>query len=290
MLLFVPGTKEGKPYSAQQFLIETWIDGAVREAAILVAVDMPEDTSTWNMLSTEAGDMGGLSYVMRTVGKSRELFYVDYDRFYIGGRELGVQTALQVGRLYPQLFAGVIGQSGDAGDVGVENFRNLPTFFAGGGAACTAFEEANRTAGYSNCTLKADGTDSDAWAWALERKRVSNPVQVTLVPTNNGPFRSYWLDTPRQEMPPGARIDATVDRAANRIVIDAKGVKQVTLYFNDLLLDLDKPVKISRNGVESEEKIGRSIEDAIAFVRRGTTDAGRIYVSAKAFDIPSPKE
>jgi hypothetical protein len=109
---------------------------------------------------------------------------------------------------------------------------------------------------------------------------------VSLVPATLGPFKSYWLETQRQEVLPGMRVDAEIDRGANKIEIKSEGIRSVTLYFNDVMLDLDKPVKLVLNGSEKEEKIARSLDDTLTLMKRGTSDPGRVYVTSKNFDLP----
>jgi hypothetical protein len=290
VVLCIPGMKEGKPYGAKQFLVENWVDGPIREKAVLIAIDMPADGSTWNTLFDDEGKEGGIATVMRVFGRITSTYNVDYDRIFLVGVETGLPVALRIAGMYPQRFAGVIGQRGDAGDASWENFRSLPTWFAGGGAACTAFEEKTTGAGFGNCTLQQDGNDLAAWTWASELRRTANPTKVNLVLGTPAPFQAYWLMTEPQEVEPGTRVDAEVDRAANKLTITAKGVKRVTVYFNDVLLDLDKPIIVSCNGVEREEKIARSLEDCVSYVKRRTCDGGRVYVASKVYDLPPPKD
>lgn len=292
LVLFVPGMKEGKPYASKQFLIENWIDAATREQALLVAVDMPADQKIWNLHKVDdEGRDGGLGIVMRVFGRVTGLYNIDYDRVFLVGVETGLQVVLRVAGTYPHHFAGVIGQRGDTEDASHENLRNVPTWFAGGGAGCTAWEEKTNAAGFENCTLRPDGKDADAWTWASERRRQANPTKVNLVLGEPVPFAAYWVLTERQEHSPGTRIDAEVDRAANKLTIQSRGVKRVTIFFNDVLLDLEKPIKVVCNGVEREEKVARSLDDFLGFAkRRSLCDGGRVYVASRVYDLPPPKD
>ncbi|MBI5431946.1 MAG: hypothetical protein HZA52_03840 [Planctomycetes bacterium] len=292
LLLFLPGMKEGKPYSAKQFLIENWVDAPIHEKAILVALDMPADTSIWNVhRAGDEGRVGGIGIAMRVFGRVSGLYNVDYDRVYLVGVETGLQVALRVAGTYPHHFAGVIGQRGDTEDAAWDNLRNVPTWFAGGGSGCTAWEEKTKGAGFDNCTLQQDGKDADAWAWALERKRNASPSKINLVLGAPVPFGAYWLLAEPTEPSPGTRIDAEVDRETNKLTINARGVKRVTVFFNDLMLDLDKPIKVVCNGVEREEKVARSFDDFLAIAKkRSLCDGGRVYVASKLYDLPPPKD
>lgn len=292
LMLIVPGMKEGKPYASKQFLIENWTDAASREKALLVAIDMPSDPKTWTLHKVgDEGVDGGLGLVMRVFGRISVQYNVDYDRVFLVGVETGLPVVLRIAGAYPHHFAGVIGQRGDADDASHENLRNVPTWFAGGGSGCTAWEEKTKSAGFDNCTLQQDGKDADAWAWASEKRRIANPMKVNLALGDPVPFAAYWVLTERQEHSPGTRVDAEIDRAANKLVINSRGVKRVTIFFNDLLLDLDKPVKVVCNGVEREEKIARNLDDFLGFAkRRSLCDGGRVYVASRIFDLPPPKD
>ena len=70
-----------------------------------------------------------------------ERFAVDEDRVFVAGTGKGVPAAVAAGHTSPQRFAGVIGWAGDAGELGPENFLNLPTLFAGGAAKARAFRD-----------------------------------------------------------------------------------------------------------------------------------------------------
>jgi hypothetical protein len=82
------------------------------------------------------------------------------------------------------------------------------------------------------------------------------------------------------------RVEADYDRASNRLEIKGTNAKQVTVFLNDAMLDLDKPIKVVCNGVEKEEKVSRSLDDTLNFLRRGTSDPGRLYVASRTFDLP----
>jgi hypothetical protein len=112
-------------------------------------------------------------------------------------------------------------------------------------------------------------------------------MKVMLVPGQPAPFRSYWLEMERMELPEGTQVAAEVDRAANTITVQATHARSVRIYFNDALLDLDKPVRLVINGVERTEKIQRNLEETLQFFSGRKSDPGRIYVAAKAFDVPA---
>lgn len=272
-------------------LTERWTSQSIREGAILAAVPMPEDAAMWTEMGT-AESAGGGGNVLRVLREVSAQYAVDFDRIYISGRGEGVAAALMLAARFPYRFAGVIGRTGDAGDAPAENLQNLPTFFAGAGAKATAFAEKIDKLGYKNCTLKADGSEDDIWTWIQANPRASIPASITLFPSEKQPLMAYWLDVPPSEYKFGEHyLKATADRGSNTITIDAEGVQRVTIYFNDLIVDLDKPVKVVCNGAETISTIARGTQKFLDLSYSTKSDPGRPFTMTKQFDIPEkPKK
>lgn len=283
LVLCVPELKDGKPMSPTTFLQEQLLDPALRDGAILAAVEMPSDPATWSVIRTEGGRMGGLYAIMKTLAEVRQSVAVDPDRVFVVGRQQGAAAAMTIVGKFPHLFAGAAALAGDIGDISSTNFCNVPTFLQGG-AQSTTFEEQNKQAGYNNCTIKSDATPADFWSWAQQTVRVSNPAKIALEPEPLGAFKAYWIEFEPTEGLKGV-INATADKSSNTIKIDASGIRTITVYFNDAIVDLSKPVKIVLNGQEQEVEIARSVDDFLLLIGRGTSDAGKLYVATRPFDL-----
>lgn len=284
-VIVMPGLHEGKPMSSSHFLVEHWTESSVREAALIAVVDMPNDPAAWSAMAAGDGTPGGVMAAMLTFRDLRDTYAVDPDRVYLMGMETGVAPALSLGAMFPHLFAGVIGQAGDAGEVGHENFRNLPVLLQGAGAQAEAFKAAGEEAGYESCELRPAASVDEIWAWAEEHPRVANPSSVTLALGSPIPNKAYWIEVPPTEGE-GVVIQAEADREANKITVTGSGVPSVTLFLNDQLVDLDRPVTIVLNGVEQTDVIPRSVDDMLSLLKRGTSDPGKFYVAAKTYDLP----
>jgi hypothetical protein len=286
LLLCLPGLREGKPDDPSQHIIEFWKNPELLDAAIVVTIWLPEDVEAWSAIgSREApGGAGLLLSVLKDVMNS---FLVDRDRIFLAGREASVPAALEIGAMFHDRFAGVIGRTGDVGDTSWQNFRNLPTYFAGAGAKADAFAQQIQEAGYNNSTAKADGTEEDVWEWMQATERASYPEHVTLYPGTPTPYRAYWIELPRGGAEEGAKVDAVVDRAANTITIEALGVRSVRVFYNDVLVDLDKPVKVVVNQVEHESVVPRRLGDALDWIFDGRCDPGRYFVNSMSYDVPT---
>jgi hypothetical protein len=286
-VICLPGLGDTGPMSPDQFLIEHWGEEAARvarEGALIAAVALPAEVDAWGAMQDASGEPGGVACTMATLASLRRDFAIDPDRLYILGREAAAATAVQIGGLYPHLFAGVVGQAGDAGQAGWANYSNLPTLFQGGGAEATAFSEG--AAAFGNCTLLPQATCDEIWAWMQEHPRVSNPTKVTLVPGAPIPNKAYWVEVPPIDAAGDISITAEANRADNTVMVTSQGMNQVILYFNDELLDLDKPIKLTLNGVTQELLVPRSLDDFLALIERGTSDSGKLYVARGTYDLP----
>jgi hypothetical protein len=276
-----------KGEKATDHLTEKWISPTIRDNAVLAAVSMPEDVSQWSEVGSQGKWGGGanLFTVFREVTRS---YATDYDRVYLAGRGEGVAATAATASRNLDRFAGVIGRSGDPGELPVENFKNLPTFFAGAGAGATAFAEKCTKAGYDNCIVKPEGTEEDVWAWIQDHPRISNPAEVVLLPGTPLPYKAYWLEIPPWDGQGTAIIRAKIDRASNTVTVDGEGVTGVVLYFNDILVDLEKPVKVVCNGIgEHLDLIPRSLNTTLDLYVSSRSDPGKLYTATHTYDLPA---
>ena len=269
-----------------QHLTEKWLSQDIRDHAILAVVPMPEDVAMWSDVGAQ-GKWGGGANLFTVFREVRLTYAIDYDRVYIAGRGDGVAAATTIASRNPDRFAGVIGRTGDPADTPVENFKNLPTFFAGAGAGATAFSEKCTKAGYENCTIKADGEEKDIWAWMQDHPRISNPTQVVLLPGVQTGNKAYWLELPPWDGQGTALVKGTIDRASNTITIDGEGVAKVILYFNDVMVDLDKSVKVVCNGAEHLDVIPRNLSTTLDLFMKTRSDPGKLYTATRPYDLPA---
>lgn len=268
-------------------ILENWTDAGVRDGAVICAITMPagDDTASWLEFSQGRDKEGGLSNVLATFFEVSKSVAIDFDRVYVSGHGEGVRPAISLAGRFPERFAGAVGRSGDPVDgLAIETFKNLPTFFAGAGQGATAFSEKITAAKYDNCTIKPDGKEADAWAWMQDHPRIANPPQVVLSAPGTVGMRAYWLSTPAFDS--AVVVSATIDAGTNTITIDAEGATEVTIFFNDQLLDLEKDVKVVCNGTPHVDKIPRSVTTVLDMIRNYRADPGRIFVAQRKYDVP----
>ncbi|MBL8863405.1 MAG: hypothetical protein JNK02_15545 [Planctomycetes bacterium] len=265
-------------------LTEDWTDSQVREGAILFSVPQPSDAASLleAITSTKETGMGNVAW---SYSHAIRRYAVDFDRVYLAGRGRGVELAVAYGANFPDRFAGVIGRAGDTGEVVAENLRNLPTYFTGAGARANELAEKLKTLGYDNATVQPEGKEADAWSWIQSHPRASNPAEVVLFVGAPTPNRSYWIEV-RPSDAQGMHVKAKIDRATNTVTVEGEGVPRFTLYFNDVLLDLDKPVKVVANGTANERTVPRSLQRTLDLVLNSRSDPGKFYVASMDFDLP----
>jgi hypothetical protein len=124
-----------------------------------------------------------------------------------------------------------------------------------------------------------------------ENKRISNPTEVVLYPGVPFPTKAYWVEVPTTDLQGTAFVKAKVDRATNTITVEGEGITKVTLYFNDVLVDQEKTIKVICNGAENQNTAPPSLNLMLDFVYLGRCDPGRLYTNKKQYDLPpKPKE
>ncbi|MFT7486187.1 MAG: hypothetical protein ACI9F9_002042 [Candidatus Paceibacteria bacterium] len=284
-LIFCIPDADEKP---EAHLNDHWALAGMRDNALLVALDMPEGTDHWGGLGEKnnADQAGGYAILLTTFGILSEGYAIDYDKIFIAGRGAGVAAAMQIAEKSPDRFAGIIGRTGDAAEMGPTNLSNMACYFAGAGPNATAYAEAAKEAEYAESTVNPAGNTEDIWTWIGGVSRMSNPETVRVVPGKPS-TKAYWIEAGRKEYADGDSLVASINRAANTITIESIGVESVTLFFNDTLVDMDKKVKVIINGAVHEDEIPRNFYSMMEQIYRGRSDSGKLYTAFKAYDVPS---
>jgi len=274
---------------AEEHLKEYWSNTAIRDNAVLIAIQMPENTEHWGGLGVKddpdnAGGVGLVLSIFKNVGSR---YAIDFSRVFLAGRGIGVDASMRIANSFPDRFAGIIGRTGDAAEMAPDNLSNLPCFFAGAGKRASEFIDAAKEKGFVEHKLQADATEADVWSWIEETTRRSNPEEITLVPGTPFPNKAYWLEVPSKQYSTETRITAKADRASNTITVTAVGIEQVTIYFNDTLVDMDKPVIVKCNDATHESTVPRNFSSMMEQIYRSRSDSGKLYTAFKTYDVPS---
>ncbi len=281
LVLAIPDADE----SAAEHIRDHWNTRELRDGAILVAPEMTGDPDEWDRVSVD-GRAGGLCRVLTALRYASETFAIDANRIYVAGRGKGIAAALATGNYAPQLFAGVICRAGDASEIGVRNFGNLASLFTENGGRAPGknaadFQVAAQTAGFDNCLID-ENDETQLWEWMTTHSRVTFPTHVTVATGDPFPTRAYWLRVAPSK--PDAMAAGRIDREANSITLSTDGVSRVTLFLNDELLDLDRPITVECDGSTHELRAQRRLPTTLELLRDGTSDAQAVYVARVAID------
>lgn len=278
LILSIP--EEGK--NPQEHIQQTWIDGGFKETVVIASPKMPGDSKTW----TEAEGRRAILLTLRFVTKT---WAVDANRVFIGGRGRGGEAALAMAHSSPDRFAGAFAWASDAGEgLEPENLRHTPVLISGGGGRATAFADRAKAAGLDEViVLDPDAAEAEFIAWIGEKTRANYPSRITVVPQGNYPYRSHWIQFAPVSDTEGVRVDAELDRETNTITLTSSGIREVSVFFCDDLVDMSKPVTVIANGATSKNVFPRSVNTFLKFLAQGKNDAGRSFVATKQFHLPA---
>lgn len=127
----------------------------------------------------------------------------------------------------------------------------------------------------------------------LEQKRNLYPSELSYLTYDNRMFKQtawYRLDSATADPKDGtiATVKGKLDRESNTATFTTTNVESFRIYLNDLLLDLDKPVKVVVNGKEVlETKVERSLEYMLGFNEQNAIDPTLVMVAELRVNVPS---
>ena len=232
---------------------------------------------------------------------------VNPDHVYLMGYSAGGDGVYQLAPRMADRFAAAAMMAGHPNDASPLGLRNLP-FTIHVGALDSAYKRndvAKQWGDKLDALQKADpagyvhevllhpgrghglmGEDAVTLPWMAKFKRDPTPDKVVWKQGNALHDQFYWLAVPQGT----AKKDQTaiVRRDGQHIDIElADGLKQLTLLFNDRMLDLDQPVVVTQAGKtlfnarlpRTVQSLSRSLADradpAAAFSARVTVELGQ---------------
>ncbi len=252
------------------------------------------------------------SIVFALLREVRRTYPVDDDRIYVSGYSMGGFGTQRIGFRYPDRFAAIVAFAGGlsyteyAGTGGdpkirplVENGKGLPVYLCHGdadsvvpcrfdrqtrddmkafGAECVYVEVPG--AGHG---LDVGGSLMKGIApWMKEKKRTAHPKKITFISAGDYASSAWWV---KVDGAAGARIVAEV-KAKNVIEVSAKDVEKLTIYVDETLHDLAKPLTITSGGKELfKGKVDEST-DVVLDSFRAREDKGLVY---RAKIVVTPK-
>jgi len=279
-LFLIVGDEGAEPLA---LLERDWTGEELRSKAILLAPRMPADTATWTEITVD-GAAGGIATIMSLYGQVLRQFPIDMDRVYLVGYGAGAAAAGRVAGFYPQLFAGFAAVAAAPG-IDATNFANLPTLAVGDGEGSAALASAVEELGYGNGTRADTATGADIWTWSVDKVRDPYPDKIIFAPQSPYTTSAHWLSVEGADVSAGPRVEAHLERDTNSIVVHAEKVESVQIYFNDLLVDMDKAVKVTINGVTKEGLVPRN-KRLMLELNYNLGDWGRVFTNRQSYDVP----
>jgi hypothetical protein len=174
-------------------------------------------------------------------------YQVDFDRIVIDGGS----DALLFAAAHTIYYAGVIVR-GDAADVApdlVKNFAHLPVYVVGTDAS--AAKKSLLAGGMPKENVRV-GDEAGLHAWVKGLKRQTPKSFEWVVKDRNAQRFAHFVNV--NEIDPEVKVpslkvdvlDTTDD--PNTVKVSSKGVRAISLFLNDQILSLDKPVRVVVNG------------------------------------------
>ena len=192
---------------------------------------------------------------------------VNPNKVYIMGYSAGGDGVWRLGPRMADHWAAASMMAGHPGDVRLESLRNTP-FAIWCGALDAAYDRNKECAARieeMDALQKADpegyihdghivagkehwmdGEDRAAVPWMAQFTRNPYPNKVVWVQGDALKGAFYWLGVPQSQAQKGKELVASVKD--NVITIEKSDYSKVTVYLNDTLVNLDKPVKVVFDG------------------------------------------
>ena len=192
---------------------------------------------------------------------------VNPDKVYITGYSAGGDGVWRLGPRMADHWAAASMMAGHPGDVRLESLRNTP-FMIWCGAEDSAYNRNEECAARIKVMDKLqeadpegyvheghivpgkphwmDGEDRAAIPWMARYTRNPYPSKVVWVQGDVMKPAFYWLGVPLDQAEKGKELVASVKD--NVVTIEKSDYSKVTIFLNDTLVNLDRPVKVVYGG------------------------------------------
>lgn len=223
--------------------------------------------------------------VISLIGEIRSRYNIDTNRIYLTGMSNGGVGALRIGVNFSDIFAGIIPMAGAMPDEAfplLQNLKNTHIYIIHGSKDQVIPVEYSRKIsnrlielGYDVVYREHDRVHPEAGGhffpveelpdlikWLEGKRRNPYPKELIKLASNGEGNSYYWVRIDETEGSKEKRtnwslftqIEAKVTDE-NRIEVKSKKVKRYTIFLNDKIVDLSKPVTIVTNGKVSFEGI-----------------------------------
>ena len=228
---------------------------------VYVAPRAPVDQ--WNMWFVKGMDELFESLIQAAVAS----WGVNPDKVYLLGYSAGGDGVWRMAPRMADRWAAASMMAGHPGEASQESLRNLPymiwmgehdsaynrnTLAVKHGQIMDSLQRAD-PAGYIHETHIIEGkghwmerADTLAVEWMAKYRRNPYPKRVVWRQEEIVRTASYWLSAPKEECRHGAKVVAEYD--GNRVEVLSCGYSRLRLYFNDQMVNLNKPVAVYYKG------------------------------------------
>lgn len=304
-----PSPSEASCEQSSRISAQIWQKPADGSGYLLAA---PRTTATWGIKS-------GAAIIQAVLFDMMSKYNVDCNRIYIYGISMGSMGCWEIGMGRPDRFAAVAPTCGSeiyTKEMLEYSFVNLPAFVVAGAkdtligrgglgsAPLTERQKLNaetlKELGYvQEFVLGPRGHDPYVENFPRILKFYAehprNPYPAKIKKFIHPTFRAmvaplfyspmcYWLRVDNSEG--DAKLSAEI--AGNEVRIVSEGVKEYTIFLNDTMADLDKPVRVLVNGVVKFE--GAVTRNLGTLLRSQETlrDRGRVFAASVKIAVTPP--
>ena len=232
---------------------------------------------------------------------------VDPQRVYLLGYSAGGDGVYQLAPRMADRWAAAAMMAGHPNETRPDGLRNLP-FALHMGANDGAYDR-NKIAGQWKGMLAElaksdpgayvhqvvihegkghwmDRQDAVALAWMADHSRTVHPKKIVWLQDDVTHRNFYWLEA--EEPKAGARLVAECQGQTIRI-LEAKDAGALVVHLSDALIDLDRPIRVERDGVVVHEgKVQRSVTQLQQSMER-FGDPQRVYSSSIRVPVPTSR-
>jgi predicted esterase len=301
-----PGSAEAAVRSAVS-MVNVWREAAAAAGWIMVSPAMVHVRSmgprTDDRLPYEVLTPRQAETILAAVQRR---YRVDPDRIVSTGISLGSNFSIGYAASIPHRFAAIVPVSteGDSREHLLRNLQHVPVYVLEGTqdrnirgingpralAEILAYYAYDAT--YREFSDRAHEGFSelypDVLRWAEVRPRDPYPRHLLRLPHEGiMPLarRVFWIESDTRQGV--VRVRAGDD---NHIEIDSRWARRVTLFLNDRIVDLDRPIEITVNGERlAPRRARREVTTAVDQVR-ALDDRGRVASAIVTIDIPRSAE
>jgi hypothetical protein len=192
-------------------------------------------------------------------------YHVDFERIILDGGE----SALAAAAAIPSWFAGIVLRGAqmvktDAQKQAVGNYAHVPVYVVG----CPHTAKALKDAGHTKVTL---GPDTGVYEW-MQAQRRTTPRKFSWRVGAPDQTLPYWINFDQYDpAAPEKTIAVEVvdtEKEPNTIKITARAIQALTLFLNDEIVNLDRPVRVEINGHIEYEGVPELTSESVKPIKR----------------------